>query len=878
MRRINMKVPMKKCLATTLVVVIMSVLMIVSEHVVLASSTPDIPDYFKKLQSREVKSLQSIEWVQVGPGSQGGADSTIFHPTDPDYVYISQNMKKNYYSTDGMESFDTWKSNSSDDSRGYRYNLAQTYQMDFSRQDETFGLAVNILGLWKTTDKGASWERASLDVFPEPDTVSLSAVCFDPTDDNIIYVGSGSFWKNIDSRTKKNPYKSIDGLKVTGTIWKSIDKGKTWQVSNSGIHPEAEIGQIFVHPNKPSKVYAATSRGFYFSNNGGESWILRNNGLDNGILRDVAMYYNKTKNKIIFYAVELTMWEDDGHKGVLSSGGVYKSINEGKNWVSVNDKLSVDLNAIGDEEMLTGGYGFYKIMAKWFGITQTEAEERFDVPTAILPSFREVEINPTNPNMIYIVNCGRKENSFGPEGVWISEDGGANWFVSTRPGIGYTEDAYWRSQYSPEDVDLTTQNMEVGCEKYWSWLYALRYPMLAYQYLAISPDGKNLMVHAFKSRLLSRDNGRTWKQVDAIELEPDSDIWIGRGNSNVPGKHVLIQPKTNKPYFMAGETSFWTLSNKVHTIDTKSLPVKRLDRSNTLPCPAASAFHPHNKNILYAVGERLQHAGDFMKSTDAGATWEVLSHPIPMTVKHKVKSYTLKINKNKPDTMFFAVPKSVINDAGGGVNGSHMNDEDYGVYKTTDGGLNWTTMNKGLPEVADVNALAMDPERQNTLYAAVIRTTTANGGLFKSTNGGEQWSEVTLPAGIVSVNDVHVQGSGKIFVSCGTADGEQENGGVWSSDDKGVTWTKIFHMPYVIETFVDPNNDDRAVVHVGKASKIDSLNPGIYLTKNGGKKWTKINTGIGNPDKVSDVKFDLVDKKVLWCSVISSGFYRLALP
>ena len=50
-------------------------------------------------------------------------------------------------------------------------------------------------------------------------------------------------------------------------------------------------------------------------------------------------------------------------------------------------------------------------------------------------------------------------------------------------------------------------------------------------------------------------------------------------------------------------------------------------------------------------------------------------------------------------------------------------------------------------------------------------------------------------------------------------------------------------------------------------------NPGIYLTKDGGKSWAKINKGIGQPDKMVDVKPDPYNENVLWAAGWGSGWF-----
>ena len=59
----------------------------------------------------------------------------------------------------------------------------------------------------------------------------------------------------------------------------------------------------------------------------------------------------------------------------------------------------------------------------------------------------------------------------------------------------------------------------------------------------------------------------------------------------------------------------------------------------------------------------------------------------------------------------------------------------FGVWKSVNGGANWTAMNNGLTDSL-VNGLVLDPQRPNVLYAA-----TSSSGFFRSTNGGESWAK-----------------------------------------------------------------------------------------------------------------------------------------
>ncbi|WP_299547366.1 hypothetical protein [Seonamhaeicola sp.] len=51
------------------------------------------------------------------------------------------------------------------------------------------------------------------------------------------------------------------------------------------------------------------------------------------------------------------------------------------------------------------------------------------------------------------------------------------------------------------------------------------------------------------------------------------------------------------------------------------------------------------------------------------------------------------------------------------------------------------------------------------------------------------------------------------------------------------------------------------------------MNPGVYLSKDGGGSWTKINKELGQPDKIVDVKPDPYNEDVLWCASWGCGWF-----
>ncbi|MFC2099065.1 WD40/YVTN/BNR-like repeat-containing protein, partial [Bacteroidota bacterium] len=115
-----------------------------------------------------------------------------------------------------------------------------------------------------------------------------------------------------------------------------------------------------------------------------------------------------------------------------------------------------------------------------------------------------------------------------------------------------------------------------------------------------------------------------------------------------------------------------------------------------------------------------------------------------------------------------------------------------------------------------------------------------------------------------------------IYISTGRREGSYEEGGVWRSKDDGVTWDQIFKAPYVWQAETSPVNPEIIIISVA-GQRVDMenpfMNPGIYLSENGGESWKKINRNLGQPDKIVDVKPDPYNENVLWCASWGCGWY-----
>ncbi|MBB4080708.1 photosystem II stability/assembly factor-like uncharacterized protein [Lewinella aquimaris] len=243
----------------------------------------------------------------------------------------------------------------------------------------------------------------------------------------------------------------------------------------------------------------------------------------------------------------------------------------------------------------------------------------------------------------------------------------------------------------------------------------------------------------------------------------------------------------------------------------------------------ALAVAPSDPNVIYAgTGEHavrgvMTSAGDGMyRSTDGGVTWEHRGLP---NSRHIAK---IVVHPADPDHVYVAVQGAV-----------HGDSEDRGVYRSTDGGQHWEKVFY-VDATTGAADLSMDPHNSRVLYAGMwdhrrypwtVRSGGPGSGLYKSTDGGDNWERLTegLPdtLGKVAISSSPAR-AGLVYANVEAAG---DKGGVYRSDDGGKNWTQtskdrttVARAWYYIEIFADPVNPE--AVYVLNAPMLRSLDGG----------------------------------------------------
>ncbi|HKP30513.1 MAG TPA: hypothetical protein VJU15_13960 [Gemmatimonadales bacterium] len=299
--------------------------------------------------------------------------------------------------------------------------------------------------------------------------------------------------------------------------------------------------------------------------------------------------------------------------------------------------------------------------------------------------------------------------------------------------------------------------------------------------------------------------------------------WRSIGPANMSGRVSDIEglPSPSRTFYVATAAGgLWKTTNAGTTFDL----VFGMDQ------PVISmgdvAIAPSDSNTLYlGTGEEdsrnsISPGGGMFKSTDGGKTWEFIGLKETETIGRII------VHPTDPNTVWVAALGTIW-----------RSNPERGIYKTTDGGKTWRLV-KFVSDKAGFVDLAIDPSNPNVLWASswervrgpyYLRSGGPGSGLWKSTDGGESWTQVKgngLPESTLGRISIGLARSNPrimyLLVEADTmpnpkptagAKAQVRPSGLYKSEDGGGTWNKM--QPQNVRPFyysqvrVDPKNPDR---------------------------------------------------------------------
>ena len=657
----------------------------------------------------------------------------------------------------------------------------------------TFYMGTTGGGVWKTTDAGNNWKNIS---DGQITVGSIGAISVSESDENVIYVGTGS----ADPR---------GNISIGNGIYKSVDSGENWEFI--GLPKAGLIGKIEIHPRNSDIVYVAAlgnifgpnaERGVYKTVDGGKNWkkvyfISNKTGA-----RDVEINPDN-ENEILasFWTVQRKPWTlVDGS----DEGGVFMSKDAGKSWKKLTEGLPKGLTGKIQVE-----YSPANSSRLWAMIQAQKEEEgglyrsddggktwnRINRDHKLRQRgwyYSHINADPVNENIIYASNTGFYKSVDGGKtfderlytqhgdnhGVWINpnnnkimincNDGGAN--VSLNGGETWSTQL---NQPTPEFYRLTVDNqfpfrMYAGQQDnstisvpsrglpaltpFQNWFNA---GGTECSDIAVHPTDPNIIYSTGYSGEFTYKNlttGEEYQRTPYVHLTEGTrqDDLKYRFQWNYP----VFVSKYNPDNVYVGSNVVHVTSDKAVNWDiispdlTRQLLNEDEEKADIPGGPIQNdATGVEVYSSIFALEESPHNEGEIWVGSDdglihitrdGGKSWVNIT-------PEKIIPYQGTINKielssHEPGRAIVAVYNY------------RNNDFNPYIIVTNDYGESWKIISKnnGIPSDHFVRTVAEDPERKGLLYAGT------EFGAYVSFNDGKSWNSLQMNLPHVPITDMEV--------------------------------------------------------------------------------------------------------------------------
>ncbi len=641
------------------------------------------------------------------------------------------------------------------------------------RDSSTWYLAVGSGGVWKTLNAGVTWTP----IFDDQPSYSIGCVTLDPTQPDVVWVGTG---ENVSGRH----------VGWGDGVYKSLDGGATWK--RMGLPRSEHIGDIVVDPRDGNVVYVAAEgplwsaggeRGLYKTTDGGETWqpslVIDE---DTGVT-DLEM---DPRNPDVLYAAS---YQRRRHVWALLAGGqgsgLHKSTDGGETWRRLSRGLpSGDMGKIG------------------------------------------LAISPVNPDVVYATIEASDEE----KGFYRSLDRGERWekrnpYISGGTGPHY----YQEIVASPVDVDRVYQ-MDVFLHvtrdggKTFDVLGTGREKHSDNHALVIDPeDPEHLLAGTDASLYESFDDGQTWRQFPNLPLSqfyklaldtaaPFYNIVGGAqdlGTLLGPSRTINSEGVRNVDWYVplgadGYDSDFDPDDPNIVYMHTQGGNLWRYDRLShelidirptPLPDDAPERFNwdapllvsPHSSSTLYYASQRL------WRSKDRGESWSVLSGDLTrgtpryeMEMMERVWSVDA-LYGNTAMSLYGTITSLAESPLVSGL--LYVGTDDGLIQVSEDGGSAWRSSElPGPPDRAFINDLQASLHDPDTVFIAIDAHKTGDFSpyLYESNDRGRTWRSIAgdLPDGEIvwSFEQDHVA-SELLFIGA--------ESGLYFSPDGGARWVGL---------------------------------------------------------------------------------------
>ena len=688
--------------------------------------TVSMHTYFSEFQKEKQKiaeqgefTVNNLQWLPIGPSGiisgfpshwgemSGRVRAIAVHPTDPNTVYIGAAAGGIWKTTNGGSSW----TNIGDNLASLSYGAIA---IDPANPNNVYAGAGEILynfstivydgqGLFKSTNAGTTWTQITHGF---GNVTHFGALQVSPHNSNIVFaaLGSGYYYR---------------GNLGNEGIWRSTDAGNTW----TRVLNVADAFDVVTHPNNPNLVYAAAGGGFsnsgyYYSTNGGASFLPSNTGLppSNQIHRmQIAVHFAGVTTTV--YAVIYNSSTGTRAYKSLDGGGNWGQIsvgvplggNYGSGWVDQGGyDLCVAVNPTNVNHVLVGNVELHQATngSSFSPKRISGGTSAWDCPMHV--DLHRIVFAPSNSSIIYVACDG---------GIYKSTDGGIN-YASANNGIATVQ--FYRLASHPTKRDTLLGGAQDNGN-----FRTLNRGATPYDFVSTGDGMECFFDHTVPTTVyFSTQFGSLNKSTNS----GTTSTWLGSVNGNwlTP---FFMHPQNNQWLYTANNDVLRS-TNGGSSFSVIASNVSPADKINTM------SQNPGNPQNMIFAGSGWFTSNPVVKvSTDGGFTWTDVTNNIPGTPRYISRVLGSPTVSN---TMF--VVRSGFSPGNK-------------IYISTNMGVTWTNISGNLPDVPH-NDIFVDPMHSNHFYAA------NDFGVYRTTDGGTNWTREGLGMPYVPVMDFSYTVSG----------------------------------------------------------------------------------------------------------------------
>jgi photosystem II stability/assembly factor-like uncharacterized protein len=637
-------------------------------------------------------------------------------------------------------------------------------------------------------------------------------------------------YHQINSSLGCYPYFVKDAiLWVSGSAVKiSRDKGATWQSASPEPlpwkSPVKRLAAVDPGQGKDLIIFAGTKEEMWRSADGGKT-------------------YEKALDGDCFAILPL------GTKVFASAGAPQVSEDEGKTWrkLDVPELKGKTFMALAGAKDANGSV----LIGSAFGIGVLRSTDEGKTWGLVVDKYDDQNVMFMPANQTKVAYAAQSGGSWCRK-VWKTSDGGATW-----------QECFFMIANAKNNVQPSWVQTALR------WDYYITPNGLGY-----CPSDPNLVLLSTQGDFyISRDGAKTWQQDMNIPVEVTED------GQKVQGYQCNgLEVTAAQDYFFDPFDANRTYAS-YHDIGFTRSP----DRGKTwIPSTRGSpwgntfyhvVFDPQVKGRMYAAASNRhdiphwlhispntpKQAGGVVVSDDHGRNWKVLGTGLPA-----VPCTYVCIDPKSPKTLYATMYEG-------------------GVYKSTDGGQTWVNKSNGLGNPGNLHVLMVKVHpKSGDLFCSITamregaRDFRVPGGLWKSSDGGETWTDLTKDLKLLWANSFAFDPNdpNTIYLTAATSPAAAQ-GGIYKTIDGGKTWQKLMGDAdfaksgppgYVHAEFINLHPDKPDHVYVGTETH------GLWMSPDAGKTWKKFENIPFKP--VTNVTFDPKDTSVMYVCTYGCGVWR----